>query len=340
MRACFILLMMVFGSGTFSQEPFRLHISFTKHPGDSVKLVYNKKVVTVPSQGNEAVIEGETTGSNQASLSVSGSNCLLAFYLEPGNIEIKAEVFTIDEGKICISKKEVKGSHTEALMKKFNDDVQKTRRKYEPAFASRKIKEMAIDIIKKNPSKSFSTDIVMSLHRELGNEWALEALELIDDKAKGNAVSYVNKAMLSSALLQKGNIIDFTQPSTEDSFTLSGLRGKYVLLDFWASWCAPCRKENPSLVKLYEKYHDLGFEIVGISLDTDNEKWREAIEKDGLPWIHVSDLKGWQNNVSSTLGINAIPSAILLDREGKIIDYGLRGNELERAVERLFNNKD
>lgn len=340
MRASFLLLMMMFGSSVFSQEPFRLHISFTGTPGDSVKLVYNKKVVVVPTSGNEAFIEGETTGPGQASLSIPGSNCLVGFYLEPGNIEIRAEVFTIDEGKICIRKKEVKGSNAEALMKKFNDDIQKTRRKYEPAFASRKIKEMAIDIIKKNPSKSFSTDIVMSLHRELGNEWALEALELIDDEAKGNAVSYVNKAMMSSALLQKGNIIDFTQPSIEDSFTLSGLRGKYVLLDFWASWCLPCRKENPSLVKLYEKHHDLGFEIVGISLDHDREKWEEAIEKDGLPWIHVSDLKGWQNNVSSTLGINSIPSAILLDKEGRIIDYDLRGNDLERAVERLFNKKD
>lgn len=117
---------------------------------------------------------------------------------------------------------------------------------------------------------------------------------------------------------------------------LSSTRGNYVLIDFWASWCSPCRAENPNNVKLYEKYHDKGFEIYGVSLDKSKDAWLKAIENDNLTWIHVSDLKFWQSAGAKTYNVRGIPHTVLLDKEGKIIATGLRGKELEDKLAELF----
>ncbi|MDX1940132.1 MAG: TlpA disulfide reductase family protein [Saprospiraceae bacterium] len=134
-----------------------------------------------------------------------------------------------------------------------------------------------------------------------------------------------------------GTAPDFTQktPAGEE-MKLSDLRGKVVLVDFWASWCGPCRRENPNVVKMYNEYKDKGFEILGVSLDQDKGRWLQAIEKDGLTWRHVSDLKGWQNEVAQLYSVSAIPHTILLDAEGKIIARNLRGPALENKLAELF----
>jgi thiol-disulfide isomerase/thioredoxin len=118
---------------------------------------------------------------------------------------------------------------------------------------------------------------------------------------------------------------------------LSSLKGKYVLVDFWASWCGPCRKENPNVVAAYQKYHDKGFEIVGVSLDTQKDAWMKAIAKDGLAWNHVSDLKGWQSGIVKQFGIHAVPTSFLLDKDGKVIANNLRGEALLEKLGSLLN---
>jgi len=117
---------------------------------------------------------------------------------------------------------------------------------------------------------------------------------------------------------------------------LSSLRGNYVLIDFWASWCRPCRMENPNNVKLYNKYHDKGFEIYGVSLDRDKNAWLKAIENDGLTWVHVSDLKFWQSEGAKIYNVRAIPHTVLLDKDGKIIATGLRGDSLAKKLKELL----
>lgn len=119
---------------------------------------------------------------------------------------------------------------------------------------------------------------------------------------------------------------------------LSGFRGKITLVDFWASWCGPCRKENPNVVKLYQKYKGKGFEIFGVSLDEDHQKWTAAIAADGLIWKHGSELRGWNSSFCQLYNVQAIPYTVLLDREGKIIAINLRGEMLAQQLEKLFEN--
>ena len=123
-----------------------------------------------------------------------------------------------------------------------------------------------------------------------------------------------------------------------DTMRLSDYKGKVVLLDFWAAWCGPCRKENPNVVKLYKEYKDQGFEVFSVSLDKTKEAWMQAIEQDGLIWdAHVSDLKFWNSSAAKDYKVSSIPFTVLIDREGKVIGTNLRGQELANTLKNLFD---
>jgi thiol-disulfide isomerase/thioredoxin len=134
-----------------------------------------------------------------------------------------------------------------------------------------------------------------------------------------------------------GEAPNFTllQPDGSE-LSLHSLRGKVVLVDFWASWCGPCRKTNPEVVALYNKYKDKGFDILGVSLDRQREPWLKAIEQDGLTWHHVSDLKGWQSEAAKLYSVQSIPQTLLLDANGKIIARNLKGDELEAKLKEVL----
>ena len=145
-------------------------------------------------------------------------------------------------------------------------------------------------------------------------------------------------ARLDNLIPVGGEAPDFAQPSPEGkNISLASLRGKVVLIDFWASWCKPCRMEMPNVKRVYQEYHNKGFEILGVSLDRDKAAWTGAIAQDELPWKHVSDLGFWNNAAAQQYGVSSIPYTVLVDREGKVLAKNLRGPALEEKLAEVFN---
>ncbi|OON69498.1 TlpA disulfide reductase family protein [Hymenobacter sp. CRA2] len=159
---------------------------------------------------------------------------------------------------------------------------------------------------------------------------------------KVQPLSRYTKALLEHQARQQATAVGALAPDIQlagadgQLIPLSSLRGKYVMIDFWASWCGPCRQENPNVVRLYNAYKNKGFEIYGVSLDQDKDKWLKAIRADGLTWTHVSDLKGWQSKAGQAYGVQSIPATVLIDPQGRIIAKNLRGEALAKKVAALL----
>jgi len=152
---------------------------------------------------------------------------------------------------------------------------------------------------------------------------------------QGKQFGYYLKRLENSSVGKKAPGIMQLTPEGEP-FSLTDLRGKYVLIEFWASWCPDCRRENPNLVKTYTEFKDRNFEILGVSFDRKLEDWVAAIEKDKLAWKHISDLQSWQNAAGTLYGVRAIPQNILVDPEGIIVARNLHGEELNTKLRELL----
>jgi len=161
-------------------------------------------------------------------------------------------------------------------------------------------------------------------------------------KALPSAIEFTERLEIAKKTGIGKMAMDFSQTDTSGKLvSLSDFKGKYVLVDFWASWCGPCRAENPNVVNVFNQYKDKGFTVLGVSLDRPKarDKWLQAIYDDNLTWTHVSDLQFWNNAVAQQYGIRAIPMNLLIDPQGKIIAKNIRGEELGTTVEKAVNGK-
>ncbi|MGV3502062.1 MAG: redoxin domain-containing protein [Adhaeribacter sp.] len=196
-------------------------------------------------------------------------------------------------------------------------------------------------IIRSNANSFVATFATASLVNPEEDFAFADSMAAIFEKSKPE--SPYTKALLTRLNALRSTAVgtaapDISLPSPEGKeVSLSSLKGKYVLVDFWASWCGPCRQENPNVVRMYNKYKDKGFEIFGVSLDENRDKWLKAIAMDKLTWPHVSDLKGWNSAAAQLYNVQAIPQTLLLDKEGKIIAKNLRGKALEDKLASLLD---
>lgn len=196
-----------------------------------------------------------------------------------------------------------------------------------------------MEFVKNNPKSIVSASMLSLYSTTWGKEKTKELYELFSTENKD---SKFGKEITKYIELNKEPKIgeQFADFESEDQNgklkRLSELKGKAILLEFWASWCGPCRQENPNLVKTYEKYNPKGFQIFAVSLDEDKESWLKAIEKDSLNWEHVSDLKGQRNEASLIYGINGIPDNFLIAENGEIIGRNLRGDKLNEKLKKIL----
>lgn len=201
--------------------------------------------------------------------------------------------------------------------------------------------DFMVDFISKNPGSIASYFLVTQLQPEEDAEsYMLVAEELARKYPEFEYLKILEQQVGFLKLAGVGTIapeLNFPSP-TGEMIALTSLRGKYVLVDFWASWCRPCREENPNTVKLYNAYHDQGFEVYGYSLDEEKNAWVKAIEEDGITWVQTSDLKGWNAEGSFAYGVQAIPATYLIDPDGRIIAKNIKGFELETKLSEIFEN--
>ena len=195
------------------------------------------------------------------------------------------------------------------------------------------------ELIKANPDSYVSTFVIVSGMGQMEYEQLKEKYALLGEKAKatahGKAIAAQIAKLESTAIGQIAPNFTVTTPEGE-SISLYDIKGKVKLVDFWASWCGPCRGENPHVVEIYKEYHPKGLEIFGVSLDNNKEAWVKAIADDGLVWKHGSDLKGWQSAPAKLYSVTGIPHTILLDENNKIIAKNLRGDELKQKIAELL----
>lgn len=278
-------------------------------------------------------------------------------FLDNSNVKVVAN-------KDSLRSTQITGSPTQDIFKgylkeleRINKEVAKLQESYQSAMASRnvdKAKKDSIDYIAtienmkvftKNFVKEHNNSVVSAYLTLAQLAQQIEGPELDSIIAKFPAEisqsEYVIKLKEIAEGMKKTAIgvlaPDFTMNDPQGKpISLSSLKGQVVMIDFWASWCGPCRMENPNVVKLYQQYHDKGFEILGVSLDRTQEEWVKAIADDQLTWLHVSDLQFWQNTAARLYSVNAIPQTYLLDKEGKIIAKGLRSEQLAAKLNELF----
>lgn len=285
----------------------------------------------------------------------------IPFILENGEIKLVADKNDLQNSKVTGTKnnddlmkfnevsyqigKEIE-EFQQANMQKFqeasmnNDQATIESLMQEMEAKQNKLFDEAKNYISNNKDSYVSVLLLAQIGANLETKELSEKFHALSTPVKETKLGKeIAERLKTSEATEVGKIApDFSAPDLEGKqLSLHENLGKVTIIDFWASWCGPCRQENPNVVKLYNQYKDKGLQIIGVSLDREDEKWRKAIVDDQLTWLHVSNLKFWQDPIAKTYNVTAIPATFILDEKGTIVAKDLRGEELEAKIAELLN---
>lgn len=321
---------------------------------------YNNNVMDTmakaPIENGKFILEGSVDALTDAFITIEGKRGGSPIFVE--NVDYTA---TLNPGNVMENK--IEGSATQEIANQFMDITNKMREeqvalykgysiasqekdeekmqqieeRFNQLNEDAKIKEEAL--IKANPDSHVSAYMIANKMGGMETE-EIEALyALLGEKAKATeSGKQIAERIEKLSAVAIGQIApDFTMNTPEGKpLSLHSIKGKVKVIDFWASWCGPCRGENPHVVKIYQEFHPKGLEILGVSLDNNQEDWMKAIEDDNLTWNHVSDLKGWQNEAAQLYVVNGIPHLVILDENNVIVAKNLRGEQLREKIAELL----
>jgi peroxiredoxin len=312
--------------GTFTKtihvrEPGYYRIDF--YGQQRVNLVIDKSDIVLNVDGNDPSASFDITGSPDYDVVREVQQGMQQFQTSPEVQQIEAEYQAAVQGKQDEAVSQLKERYID-LMHKSNDSI----------ISKLRSKAVNLGLINLLQGNTFDKDRYYTFYKEVADKAAVEFPASEHVKQFTEMVS----KMAITAVGQKAPEISLPDP-TGKIVTLSSFQGRYVLVDFWAKWCGPCRKENPNVVKAYNKYKQYGFEILGVSLDRSKEDWMAAIQQDGLTWTHVSDLKYFESQAAIDYNISAIPFSILVDPNGIIVAKNLREGALDKKLKEIFQKK-